>query len=210
MAAATPTAVAGRRPADGARRTTAAARTGSLCEEGGASAVEFALVLPVLLLLVLGIVEYGLYLFAGSVLQDALGEAARFGITGRALPGLDRAAAIRAVFERRLVRPLDPEEVVFETLVYPDFDSIGRPEPFEDRNGNGVHDPGEPFRDVNGNGRWDPDMGTPGAGGPDSVVLYRARHPWRPVTPLFRGLFGEELSLIATVAVRNEPFPGGS
>jgi len=191
------------------RPPTAAARRGPWRNEDGASAVEFALLLPVLLLIVLGIVEYGLYLFGASVLQDALGEAARFGITGRTLPGITRTAAIRAVFERRLAPPLDPDEITFETLVYPDFDSIGRPEPFEDRNGNGVRDPGELFTDVNGNGRWDPDMGTPGAGGPDSVVLYRARHPWRPLTPLFRWVFGDGAVLVATVAVRNEPFPDG-
>lgn len=178
-------------------------------DERGATAVEFALLLPVLLLMMFGILEYGLYLFTASALQDALSQAARFGITGRTVAGLDREAAIRAVFERQITGVLDPREVTFESLVYPDFDSIGRPEPFEDRNGNGVRDPGEPFDDVNGNGRWDADMGSPGAGGPDSVVLYRARYRWRPLTPVFRGLFPSGgLELTATIAVRNEPFPG--
>lgn len=171
--------------------------------------MEFALVLPVLLLLMLGILEYGLYLFAASAVQDALSDAARFGITGRSLAGVDREAAIRATFDRRLAGVLDPREVTLESLVYPDFDSIGRPEPFEDRNGNGIRDPGEAFDDVNGNGRWDEDMGTPGAGGPDSVVLYRARYRWRPLTPLFRDLFAPDgVEIVATIAVRNEPFPG--
>jgi Flp pilus assembly protein TadG len=48
--------------------------------DDGASAVEFALVLPILLLLVFGIISFGLY-FAGALgMSNASREAARYGV----------------------------------------------------------------------------------------------------------------------------------
>ena len=49
----------------------------------GASAVEFALVLPLLLLIVFGIVEWGLYLFNKHIITNASRTGARLGIIQR-------------------------------------------------------------------------------------------------------------------------------
>ncbi len=175
----------------------------------GATAVEFALVAPVLVTLLLGTFEYALLLFASSALENAVAEAARFGITGRSATGGQREQAVRQTIKAALPDLFDPDKLAFETLVYPDFDSIGRPEPFVDRNANGRYDRGEPFTDVNGNGRWDEDMGKAGLGGPNAVVLYRARYSWTIQVPFFRPFFPPdgEITLEAAVAVRNEPFP---
>ena len=48
--------------------------------EKGASAVEFALVLPLLLTLLFGTIEFGLLMFDKAVLTNACREGARFGI----------------------------------------------------------------------------------------------------------------------------------
>ena len=45
----------------------------------GAVAVEFALILPILLLLVAGIIDFGHYWYIGHVLSDASREGARYG-----------------------------------------------------------------------------------------------------------------------------------
>ena len=45
----------------------------------GAATVEFALILPVLLLLVSGIIDFGHYWYLGHVLSDASREGARYG-----------------------------------------------------------------------------------------------------------------------------------
>ena len=50
--------------------------------ERGAAAVEFALLLPVLVLLVGGIVDYGRYFFTQLQLTNAAREGARAGIVG--------------------------------------------------------------------------------------------------------------------------------
>ncbi len=48
--------------------------------EKGVSALEFALVLPLLLILTFGIIEFGILLFDKAVITNASREGARFGI----------------------------------------------------------------------------------------------------------------------------------
>ncbi len=54
-----------------------------LKSEKGATAVEFAIVLPVLLLLILGIIEFSFLLFNKAVITNAAREGARAGIVQR-------------------------------------------------------------------------------------------------------------------------------
>lgn len=49
----------------------------------GATAVEFAIILPLLLLMIFGIIEFGLFLFNRHVINNAVREAARAGIVVR-------------------------------------------------------------------------------------------------------------------------------
>lgn len=51
----------------------------------GQGLVEFALVIPLILLLVFGIYEFGRYYFTRLTLQHAVAEAARFAVTGNVL-----------------------------------------------------------------------------------------------------------------------------
>lgn len=46
-------------------------------DDSGAAAVEFALILPILLLLVFGIIQYGYYFYAMQAGSSAIGDAAR-------------------------------------------------------------------------------------------------------------------------------------
>ena len=55
-----------------------------LCRnQKGAAAVEFAIVLPLLLLLVFGMIEFGLLFYNKQVITNASREGARDGITGQ-------------------------------------------------------------------------------------------------------------------------------
>ncbi|HXV21365.1 MAG TPA: TadE/TadG family type IV pilus assembly protein [Desulfuromonadales bacterium] len=49
-------------------------------EENGAALVEFALILPVLLLILLGIIEFGIILYDKAIITNASREMAREGI----------------------------------------------------------------------------------------------------------------------------------
>lgn len=49
----------------------------------GAAAIEFAIVLPLLILLIFAMIEFGLYLFNRQVIANAAREGARYGIVAR-------------------------------------------------------------------------------------------------------------------------------
>lgn len=53
-------------------------RTSRLLREDGAAAIEFALVLPLLLILVFGIIDFGRLLYTANTLTSAVREGARF------------------------------------------------------------------------------------------------------------------------------------
>lgn len=199
------------RPPPAPARSTGRSRVRLAADRRGSAIVDFALLAPALVLLLVGIVEAAFLFLTQFLLQTAVGDAARSGVVGSELGAASREAAVRAAAERVGGSLLQPERLHLDTLVYPRFDDIGRPEPFVDVNGNGAHDPGEPFTDVNENGRWDEDMGRPGLGGPNDVVLYRVRYDWEPMTPLLRAILpdGGRLELRAAYAVRNEPYPEG-
>jgi hypothetical protein len=52
----------------------------------GATAVEFAIILPLLLLFVFGIIEWGLYMYNRQVITNAAREGARYGVLMRMAP----------------------------------------------------------------------------------------------------------------------------
>ena len=110
------------------------------------------------------------------------------------------------IVEARTYGMLDMDRVDLDTLVYGDFDDIGKPEPFEDDNGNKSYDAGETYSDINGNGAWDADMGEAGLGVGGDVVVYRLEYAWGVITPLMQRILGESVTHVSSVAVRNEPF----
>jgi Flp pilus assembly protein TadG len=75
--------------------------------EKGAAAVEFALVLPLLVMLLVGMMEFGLVLWRQEMITNATREAARAGIVA-ATPRLTEAE-IQAVLEYNLsMAGIDP------------------------------------------------------------------------------------------------------
>ena len=171
----------------------------------GATAVEFALILPVLLLFIIGSIEMAINLFIGSSIESAVMEASRYGITGTEA-GVSRADRVLEIVADRTYGLIDMDQVDMDTLVYESFADIGKPEPFTDQDGNASYNTGEPFVDVNGNGQWDEDMGEAGLGGPSDVVVYRLTYDWGIITPVMREVMGESVRHVSSIAVRNEPY----
>lgn len=72
----------------------------SMKKERGASAVEFALLLPVFLAILFGVIEFGLALWRKQMLTNAVREGARVGIVAAATP--KNAGEIEAVVAKFL------------------------------------------------------------------------------------------------------------
>lgn len=179
--------------------------------QDGTSMVEFALAFPLILSLAAGTIEFAMVSVSTSLLEAGLREASRYGITG-----LDEASGTR---ETRIMEIVNEHSAGLFTVsatdvsskVYQDFSNVGDPEPFTDIDGNGTYDAGEPYTDVNCNGSWDSDMGVAGAGAGNEVVLYTVTHDIDTLTGLLDWIIAPngKVRLQASVAVRNEPFPGG-
>jgi len=130
-------------------------------------------------------------------------------VTGSSSGDVSREDRILQIIGENAYGIIDTNDIDVTTLVYENFGDVGQAEPFTDDNGNGVFDEGEGFDDINGNGGWDEDMGVAGLGGSGDVVVYRLSYDWEVMIPLFNPFFGDEITLSANVAVRNEPFDNG-
>ncbi len=175
-------------------------------DDRGSAIVEFGLVAPLVLAIIFGIIEFSGIVFAQNLLEGGASQASRFGIIGSTPSGSSRDRAIRKIIEKNALGIIEADAVRVETLAYESFGAVGQAEPFDDANGNGTFDEDEGFQDVNGNGERDEDQGKAGAGDGDQVVLYRLSYDWDIMVPIFRPFFGDQITLQAATAVRNEPF----
>ena len=172
----------------------------------GVTALEFAMVAPVLVLFMMGIVEFSLIMFVSGVMEAATSSTSRLGKTGYTAPGSSRQDQIIANITNMTTGLLDPSKLVVTTKVYSSFSNIGKPEPFIDSNGNNAYNTGESYSDVNGNGQWDADMAQAGLGNANDIVVYTATYPWSIATPVISSIIGTVFPISARMAVKNEPY----
>jgi len=174
----------------------------------GVTAVEFALVAPVCMLLVCVFIDLCMVMFISTVMEGGLREASRYAITGSVEPGKTREDKIKEVIVDHSYGLIQPSDMVISYKVYGSLQAIGQPEPFVDKNSNGKYDAGEVFTDVNANGVWDSDQGKAGPGGPGDIVAYSVTYDWKLWTPMAAEALGNGgvMTLGATIAVRNEPY----
>ena len=175
----------------------------------GVTAVEFAIVAPVMLLLIFGLLDLTFQAYVQSVLDGAVNAAARAATTEQSAG--DQAAIDEAVAEQ--VRTVvNSAELTFDRKNYVAISDIGKPEVFTDSatgpDHNGRYDPGECFIDYNRNGGWDADRGRAGQGGADDFIEYSATASYQRLFPM--AMFGlpRNQRLTAVSVLRNQPYAG--
>jgi Flp pilus assembly protein TadG len=173
-------------------------------DSSGVSVVEFALVAPVLLLLLFGMLELGYQSYARTVLEGAVQEAGRdSGLES----GLTSQRAIDDLVKARITALVPEAAVSFARANYGNFADVNRPEDFTDTNANGRRDATECFTDENDNGAWDGDVGRTGQGGANDVVLYTVRVSYPSFLPIAGPLgLPHDITLSASTILRNQPF----
>lgn len=173
-------------------------------DERGATIVEFAILAPALLLLILGMFDIGYNLYVQTVLKGAVQEAARNStIEGASVtsPAIDAAvtAAVHNI--------ASSAQVSFSRKAYATFGDVEQPEDFSDLDADGKCDDGEPFEDANGNGTWDPDQGREGTGSARDAVLYVVTISYPRAFPIGHLIgIGDRLTASAETVLRNQPY----
>lgn len=171
-------------------------------ETAGVTAVEFALVAPVFFMLLLGTLDTAHMVYARAILAGAVERAAR----EASLETGDTDDADAMV--EAMIRPVLPNtELEATRSSYFDFADIGRPEQFDDENGNDLCDEGESYVDENRSGVWEADVGVSGNGSASDVVIYTVTATY---APLFRVPFMPDdwvpQKLTARAVKKNQPF----
>lgn len=167
----------------------------------GNTLLEFGLIAPTFLILLLGCANLGQMLYGKVLLNGAIEAAARSSSTETG----DTTAADTMV--RKIVSPVLPgASYTITRYSYYDYTDIGRMEKYTDGNGNGTCDNGETYIDENRSGAWD-NVRTSGQGGADDVVVYKVVAQYRPVfkIPLMPGQW-QQITLTSQTVKKNQPF----
>ena len=172
-------------------------------DERGATIVEFAIVAPVFLTLLLGVFDFGHAIYAQSVLQGAVHAAGRdSGLES----GADFMTGLDDQVRSQVLQIVPKGSVLTSRTNYENFNDVEKPEDFVDANSNGAYDEDECFTDVNGNLQWDEDRGIEGLGGADDVVLYTATLEYDRFVPIHLIGGARRRTVTANTILRNQPF----
>lgn len=160
-------------------------------DNSGASVMEFGLIAPVVVFMMLGTMDIGHSYYVRATIDGAMQNAARSSsLEGSASVEAQQLVDARA---KASVLMLAPGATVTSTRrYYKTFSeaSAARAETIIEATAttNGRCDLGEKFVDANRNGVWDSDGGSDGQGGAKDVVLvkYKVRYPRLfPMAPMF-------------------------
>lgn len=173
-------------------------------DESGNTLVEFAFVVPVFLVMLIGVFDVAHTLYTSSVLQGTMEKAGRdFTLENSG----SQRTTLHAFVANRVKRIAPSATVNFQQLAYFDFADIGQPELYTDDNLDGICNNNEPFDDANGNGQWDADRGEVGLGGARDAVLFTATVTYDRLFPMAE-LIGlpDQVTLTGSTVLRNQPF----
>jgi Flp pilus assembly protein TadG len=170
----------------------------------GTALVEFGLIMPVMLMLVFGSLEFGINVYMRSVLEGAMLQAGR---NSTLQTGASNQTSIDQLVINQVKGVMPSATVTFDRDNYPSYSRVNKPEDFTDSNSNGQYDAGECFQDSNANNRWDADLARDGLGGANDIVEYTATVSYPSFIPAGRALgLSPTTSISAKTILKNQPF----
>jgi Flp pilus assembly pilin Flp len=186
-------------------------RSRLLSDRRGATIIEFAIIAPVLGLLLLGAFDTAHSLYMRATLQGIVQKVSRdsaleSGATGAQQNALDNKVrtSVKAIANNA--------EIEFTRRFYRTFSSAAAAlaEPFpaaNDTNHNGICDNNEIFQDDNRNGVRDMDGGDSGQGGAKDRTLYTVSVSYPRFFPLYGIIGGSNMTRIsAETVLQNQPY----
>lgn len=174
-------------------------------DASGATIVEFALILPVLCVLLLGTLDLGYRSYVNAIIQGSLHEAARMGTVG-GIP----TSTIETHVRDRLRDFSRNATITVNTRSYQEFSGVRTPETItQDTAPTGTYNSGDCFEDANGNGTYDLDRGRGGMGGAEDVVHFEVTMTYPHIVPVGRLLgWNGNVSVTQNTVLRNQPYAG--
>ncbi len=160
-----------------------------LRDERGSAVIEFALVGPPFILLLVGTLEIALMFFTSTVIEGATKEAARQIRTGQIQTEADPLVAFQAELCDALVNVIDCSDVIFNVQTFASFGEVSMPIEL-DEDGEIINTGFTP-------------------GGSSEITVVRAMYRWNFITPLISELIPAGLGgnlIVSTVAFQNEPY----
>lgn len=184
-----------------------ASRSSLRAPQAGATLVEFSLVLPVFLVLLMGAIDLGYERYMAGVLDGTLNQASRSITLQAGDDAATRLALDNAIRQTMGLTRTDISLDITRASAKNYRQIIMRGEPLNDANHNNRCDPGETFEDVNANGRFDSDSLRSEWGDADDVLVYQvtARMPRLFPVAGFIGL-PDTITLTSTKMLRIQPF----
>jgi Flp pilus assembly protein TadG len=167
----------------------------------GSAAVEFSILAPVLIMLIMGLMDLGYQAYVQAALEGAIQKAGRDS-------GIEAAdtSAVDAKLKVNVQRVVPKATFTISRKSYSTFGAVS-PERFDDANNNGVYNSGECFYDVNGNKAWDSDPGANGQGGASDVTLLTVTASYTRLFPLAKLLgWSNTETATATTLLKNQPY----
>jgi len=177
-------------------------------DQRGATLVEFAMVAPVMGLVLLGGFDVGHTLYLRAVLQGALQKAARDS-TLENNNSTDQLATIDKKVSTQALALNKNAKITFTRRFYRTFTdaAAARAETWTDNDGDGICNNGEPYEDANQNGVWDADGGNAGQGGARDTTLYSVKVSFPRLFPVYHFIGGSDQTVVsASTVLRNQPY----
>lgn len=177
--------------------------------EDGVSIVEFAIIAPVVIMMLLGTMDTGHSFFVRATLDGAVQDAARrsslegaTSLTQQDLIDEEVASTIRELAPDATVKVSRRYFKTFSTAALARAEEV-----IEQSPGNLKCDRGESFMDANGNGVWDADGGSSGQGGARDIVIITFKVSYPRLFPLAT-MFGwpANIEMESNSILANQPY----
>ena len=174
----------------------------------GATIIEFAIVAPVMSLMLLGAFDTAHSLYMRAALQGIVQKTARDSALESGVDPVQQAALDLEV-KNAVLAVANTATITITRRYYRTFSTAAaaQAEPWTDTNHNGKCDNNEPFQDNNNNGVWDADGGDQGQGGAKDRTLYTVSMTYPRFFPLYRLIGGSNVTKISAATVlENQPY----
>ncbi|MBB3032839.1 TadE/TadG family type IV pilus assembly protein [Alteriqipengyuania lutimaris] len=177
-------------------------------DRNGATLIEFAIVAPVLCLMVMGAFDVAHSLYLRTVTEGIMQKAGRDSSLETSSAASAQNALDKKVKDQVRILVKDAE---IETVrrYYRSFAEAkeAKPEEFNDSDSNGRCNDGEAYEDANGNNMWDADGGNQGQGGAKDAVYYTVIVKYDALFPLW-SMIGrsQQRTVTASTILRNQPY----